>query len=143
MFNDIIEWNNQFCSHVRTNFNDPQKLLFYMIGCLGCLKSHLEVCKLALERKYKNILILEDDTLVYEYATHDRVMIFHADMYLCPEADEEIDKLLKPGIVVSLTRIEPPLHPPGPEKILCDYGIEPEEFQEEELLNWIKGSQKK
>lgn len=78
------------------------------------------------------------DTLVYEYATHDRVMIFHADMYLCPEADEEIDKLLKPGIVVSLTRIEPPLHPDGPEKILCDYGIEPEEFQEEELLNWIK-----
>ena len=80
------------------------------------------------------------DTLVYEYATHDRVMIFHADMYLCPDADEEIDKLLKPGIVVSLTRIEPPLHPPGPEKILCDYGIEPEEFQEEELLNWIKVS---
>ena len=34
-------------------------------------------------------------TLVYEYATHDRVMIFHADMYLCPNADAEIDKLLK------------------------------------------------
>ena len=61
-FQDIIEWNNQFCSHVRTNFNDPQKLLFFIIGCLGFIKSHLEVCKLALERKYKNILILEDDT---------------------------------------------------------------------------------
>ena len=24
------------------------------------------------------------DTLVYEYESHDRVMIFHADMYLCP-----------------------------------------------------------
>tara|TARA_B100001564_G_scaffold359965_1_gene384216 strand:+ start:1043 stop:2266 length:1224 start_codon:yes stop_codon:yes gene_type:complete len=78
------------------------------------------------------------DTLVYDYASHDRVMIFHADMYLCPNADEEIDKLLKPGKVVSLTRIEPPLHPPGPEKILCDYGIEPEEFKEEELLTWIE-----
>ena len=78
------------------------------------------------------------DTLVYDYATHDRVMIFHADMYLCPNADEEIDKLLEPGKVISLTRIEPPLHPPGPEKILCDYGIEPEEFMEEALLNWIE-----
>jgi len=77
------------------------------------------------------------DTLVYEYATHDRVMIFHADMYLCPYADEEIDKLLEPGKVVSLTRIEPPLHPDGPEKILKDFGIEPYEFNELELLQFI------
>ena len=79
------------------------------------------------------------DTLIYEYATHDRVMIFHADMYLCPKADEEIEKYLEPGKVVSLTRIEPPLHPDGPEKILVDFGIEPEEFDEEGLLDWVKG----
>jgi glycosyl transferase family 25 len=30
-------------------------------GILGCTKSHLEVLKLAKERGYKNILILEDD----------------------------------------------------------------------------------
>jgi hypothetical protein len=36
--------------------------------------------------------------------------------------------------VVSATRIEPPLHPDGPEKILADYGIEPEEFDELKLL---------
>ena len=74
------------------------------------------------------------DTLVNEVSTHDRIIIFHADMYFCPMADEEIDKYLEPGTVVSLTRIEPPLHPDGPEKILADYGIEPEEFQEERLL---------
>ena len=79
------------------------------------------------------------DTLIYDYATHDRVMIFHADMYLCPKADEEIDKYLEPGKVVSLTRIEPPLHPDGPEKVLVDFGIEPEEFDEEGLLDWVKG----
>ena len=77
------------------------------------------------------------DTLIYDYATHDRVMIFHADMYLCPKADEEIEKYLEPGKVVSLTRIEPPLHPDGPEKVLVDFGIEPEEFDEEGLLEWI------
>jgi glycosyltransferase involved in cell wall biosynthesis len=74
------------------------------------------------------------DTLVNDYATNDVVMIFHADMYLCPNADEEINKYLEPGKVVSLTRIEPPLHPPGPEKILADYGIEPEEFDEKQFL---------
>ena len=77
------------------------------------------------------------DTLV-DMAKNDRVMIFHADMYLCPGADEEINKLLTPGKVVSLTRIEPPLHPDGPEKVLIDFGIEPEEFKEKELLDWIK-----
>jgi len=64
-------------------------------------------------------------------------MIFHADMYLCPNADEEIDKYLEPGKVVSLTRIEPPLHPDGPEKILKDFGIEPEEFDEQGLLDFV------
>ena len=81
------------------------------------------------------------DTLINDYATHDRVMIFHADMYLTPNSDKEIDKYLKEGVVVSLTRIEPPLHPDGPEKILLDYGIEPEEFKEEELLQTVKNIQ--
>ena len=68
-------------------------------------------------------------------------MIFHADMYLTPNSDKEIDKYLKEGVVVSLTRIEPPLHPDGPEKILLDYGIEPEEFKEDELLETIEDIQ--
>ena len=82
------------------------------------------------------------DTLINEYATHDRVMIFHADMYLCPKADEEIDKYLEPGRVVSLTRIEPPLHPDGPEKILQDFGIEPEEFKQNKLLRYLESIDK-
>jgi glycosyltransferase involved in cell wall biosynthesis len=74
------------------------------------------------------------DTLVNDYATNDIVMIYHADMYALPGLDTEISKYIKPGVVVSGTRIEPPLHPDGPEKILADYGIEPEEFDERQLL---------
>ena len=48
----------------------------------------------------------------------------------------EILKHIKPGVVVSGTRIEPPLHPEGVEKVIMDFGIEPEEFKEQELLNW-------
>jgi len=74
------------------------------------------------------------DTLINDYATNDIVMIYHADMYACPGLDVEINKHIKKGVVVSGTRIEPPLHPDGPEKILADYGIEPEEFKELDLL---------
>ena len=76
------------------------------------------------------------DTLV-NMATSDIVMIYHADMYALPGLDEEILKHIKPGVVVSGTRIEPPLHPAGPEKVIKDFGIEPEEFKEQELLNWF------
>jgi len=76
------------------------------------------------------------DTLV-DMATNDIVMIYHADMYACPNLDTEILKHLERGKVVSATRIEPPLHPDGPEKILHDFGIEPEEFDEEGLMYWL------
>ena len=54
--------------------------------------------------------------------------IFHADMVMSESYITNMLKHLKPGVVVSGTRIEPPLHPPGPEKIVLDLGIEPETF---------------
>ena len=78
------------------------------------------------------------DRLINEVATSDICMIYHADMYLCPGALDAIEKHLKEKTIVSLTRIEPPLHPDGPEKILLDCGIEPEEFKEKELLQYIE-----
>ena len=76
------------------------------------------------------------DSLVDNVATTDRLFFFHSDMYLMPDAAEEIDKYLEEGVVVSLTRVEPPLHPEGPEKIIKDFGLEPEELKEQELLDW-------
>ena len=78
------------------------------------------------------------DRLINEVATNDICMIYHADMYLMPGALDQIEHKLKDKTIVSLTRIEPPLHPPGPEKILMDFGIEPEEFKEDELLTWFE-----
>ena len=92
------------------------------------------------------------DRLVNEVATNDACMIYHADMYLCPWALDSIEKhmysiaadgvstqyIKNPKTIVSLTRIEPPLHPPGPEKVLLDCGIEPEEFDEDMLLTQLE-----
>jgi len=60
--NEVNEWNNNYCNHVKKDVH-PLKFDNYRIGCLGCMKSHIEVIKLALIRNYKNILILEDDTV--------------------------------------------------------------------------------
>lgn len=77
------------------------------------------------------------DRLINEVASHDICMIYHADMYLCPNALDEIQKYIGPKKIVSLTRIEPPLHPDGPEKVLANWGIEPEEFNEDNFLRWF------
>jgi len=82
------------------------------------------------------------DTLVNEVATNDICMIYHADMYLCPGALDSIEEHITDKTIVSLTRIEPPLHPDGPEKILFDCGIEPEEFHEETLMSYLQMSSK-
>ena len=98
-----------------------------------------------IQKTDNNIKIFRNDTgerqgIVYWYdylceqAQNDVVMFLHADMYVTPKLDVEIMKHIKPGVVVTATRIEPSLHPPGPEKILADYGIEPEEFNELQLL---------
>jgi hypothetical protein len=49
-------------------------------------------------------------------------------------------KHLKLGVVVSATRIEPPLHPPGPEKFIKNFGMEPDEFttKQEEFDEFVK-----
>jgi glycosyltransferase involved in cell wall biosynthesis len=57
-------------------------------------------------------------------AKTDIIFAFHADMVAAPHLDENILKHLIPGTVVCATRIEPPLHPAGPEKITLLWGNE-------------------
>lgn len=77
-----------------------------------------------------------------EAATTQIVCMFHADMYMAKGFDTAILKYLKPLSVVSGTRIEPPLHPMGSEKIIRDFGMYPEDFKKEEFDNFVSKSQK-
>ena len=72
-----------------------------------------------------------------EMARTDIIMAFHAYMVAAPKLDENILKHLKKGTVVSATRVEPPLHPDGPEKILYDFGIEVEDFDYDKFCDWV------
>ena len=65
------------------------------------------------------------------------VCMFHADMYMGQYFDDAILKYLKPLSVVSGTRIEPPLHPQGLEKIVEDFGMYPEDFKKGEFDKFV------
>jgi len=74
-----------------------------------------------------------------EMSNTDIIFAFHADMVACKDLDTNILKHLKPGVVVSATRVEPPLHPPGPEKITDDFGVEADQF---DFNRWYIESEK-
>ena len=72
-----------------------------------------------------------------EHSTTDIFMIFHADMMLGKDADLKAFYHLKEKTVVCATRVEPPLHPNGGEKILLDFGMWPEEFKKKEFNQYV------
>lgn len=75
-------------------------------------------------------------------ATTEFVLIYHADMIAGKHMDLNLYKHWKRGIIVSATRIEPPLHPGDPAKIVEDFGMWPEEhvmdgFKKEKFNNFV------
>jgi glycosyltransferase involved in cell wall biosynthesis len=64
--------------------------------------------------------------------------ILHADMITTKNHVANSLKHMKPGVVVAATRIEPPLHPPGPEKHVRAFGFEPEEFKRDAFLSDVE-----
>jgi len=96
-----------------------------------------------------NIVFLKNDMssprgIAYAYnrciekATTDIVCMFHADMYMAKGFDVGVLKHLEIGTVVAGTRIEPPLHPEGREKIVKNFGLYPEEFKQQEFDAYVQ-----
>lgn len=76
-----------------------------------------------------------------EAAETDVVCMFHADMFMGKDFDINLLKHLQPKTVIAGTRIEPPLHPEGKEKIVKDFGMYPEDFAEEAFNVFVKQEQ--
>lgn len=71
-------------------------------------------------------------TLLYDrgfhMATTEFIGILHADMVVSKNFFDVLLPLLKEGNVVSARCVEPPLHPPGREKIVQNFGMDSKEF---------------
>jgi len=66
--------------------------------------------------------------LMFEMAKTDIVSYLQSDMVISKNYDLDIIKNLDENTVISSTRIEPPLHPPSPEKLTYDFGLDPTKF---------------
>lgn len=91
------------------------------------------IYELAESHQHREVKVYRSDTRVghtilydegIKMATNDIVGILHADMIIGPNYVENLVKHLKPRTVVCATRIEPPLHPEGREKIIKDFGMD-------------------
>ena len=83
--------------------------------------------------------------LLVEHATTEFVVIYHADMIAGKNMDLNLYKNWKPNTVISATRIEPPLHPSDPAKIVENFGLWPEKdiqdgFKEETFNSFVEES---
>jgi glycosyltransferase involved in cell wall biosynthesis len=72
-----------------------------------------------------------------EIARTEIIFAFHADMIASPNLDSNILKHLKEETVVCATRVEPPLHPPGPEKITLPLGNEVSEIDYDTVIQTL------
>jgi hypothetical protein len=75
---------------------------------------------------------------MFQVAKHDYVIAFHADMILGPHADKHMMDIKTKNNIVCATRIEPPLHPAGIEKIVQDFGMWPENLKIEEFNKFVE-----
>lgn len=77
------------------------------------------------------------DTMFKE-ADREYVVAFHADMILGPHADKHMMDIKTKENIVCATRIEPPLHPAGIEKIVQDFGMWPEDLKIEQFNKFVE-----
>lgn len=63
----------------------------------------------------------------------DIVAILHSDMMIGPFYFENLLKHIKPKTVVSATRVEPPIHPEGAEKIVKNFGMDYNDYNSTEF----------
>ena len=78
-----------------------------------------------------------------DLSTNDIFSIFHADMFIGPNYVQNLVKHLDKHTVVAATRIEPPLHLAGKEKIIRDFGMWTEDFREDDFINFVRDEQKR
>jgi GT2 family glycosyltransferase len=75
---------------------------------------------------------------MFKLASNDIVSYLQSDMVISKDYDVYVSNNIKDNMVLSSTRIEPPLHGEGQEKHTVNFGLTPEDFKYEEFLNYCK-----
>ena len=83
-------------------------------------------------------------SILFSHATNDVVVYLQADMVAGNKLDyyflEALNK--NKNAIITIARIEPPIHPESPEKITKSFGLTPDEFKYDEFMEFSKELQK-
>lgn len=79
----------------------------------------------------------------FEIAKNEICTIFHSDMVSSKNYINKMLKHLEPGVIVSATRIEPPVYPADAAKILKNFGMIAMDFNEHEFINFCEEESEK
>lgn len=103
------------------------------------------------KKKYPNIKIHKNNTgyrigyqknisILFGNATNDIVCYLQSDMVVSPQFDKYFIEALDNNTnrVITMARIEPPIHPPSPEKITKSFGLTPDEFKKDEFMEFAR-----
>jgi len=81
-------------------------------------------------------------SVMFDAAKNDIVCYLQSDMVVGKDFDKHLSINIEVGTVLSCARIEPPLHPGSPEKIVKDFGITPETFDYKAFNTFVDELQK-
>ena len=104
----------------------------------------------SIEEEDDNVVLYQSEervghTILYDVgidmAKNEIIGIIHADMIVSENYLENLLKHLDKGKVVCGTRIEPPLHPPGNEKIVQNFGMDFDDLDIPAFEEFVKKAQ--
>ena len=136
---DYLKWAYQ---SIRDNLSHEHEIIIVDDGSkkesIDWIKS---IAKKDLNLKYKthetNIGISYTYNEASMMATNEIVCLLHSDMYIPKDFDKHMLNGLKKYDVVSPGRIEPPLYPATPDKVIRNFGILPSHFKPEAFNKFI------
>lgn len=131
-----LEYTKLLLQSLQTNLDNKQHQIIIFIdtdneNCIDYL--------LSVQKDFYDLTIIQNTTpipigyqrnktILTEYAKYDIVSYLQSDMVVGPHYDTEILRHVKPGRILSATRVEPPLHGESPITITKNLGLHPSEF---------------
>jgi GT2 family glycosyltransferase len=132
-----------------TQFDLHEVIIFVDTDNQGTYNELLEI-----QKNYSNIKICKNPdsypvwaqlnaSLMFQAATKEIFCYIQSDMVVGKDFDKHVTKnLTSENVVLSCARIEPPLHPASPEKIVKSFGTSPEDFDYQGFNKFVDELQK-
>lgn len=110
----------------------------FLTGLLVNQKEHFPNLKIIKNPLPVPVSCARNINMMFEMAETDVVSYLQSDMVIAPDYDLAVASAVAPDTIISATRVEPPLHPPSPEKITIDFGLDPTKFDMDRWTEVVK-----